>query len=399
MNIIFIEVMKEIKGLTGLRGYAALWVFFLHATWGQIGESYAMKIFRLGGSGVVIFFVLSGFILSYVYIPQFLNKEINFMQFIRARIARVYSLHLFILFYYVIGYYIGLYKITLNDNLYTFFLNLGLIQSWGFTDLVSWNQAAWSISTELFAYLLFPFYIVQLYRLNTLQLLLSIVFVIFLMTYSPYNIFIEWAKYNQLIRTNGQQFAYGLSLVQFQYIFLIGCVLFCVTDRIKKYRINFLALYDVATLTGVSLIFYWCTFIKGDLSLIQSSIASSLIIFGISNDTGLSKIIFGNRIIHFIGKISFSLYLSAAAIEILAKCFIYPLPLWLNLLLCISASTLLYYLIELPAQRFILGKDMCYIDTINLYKNINKLVSKIIQKINNGFTVILDKKKSTDILK
>lgn len=39
-----------------------------------------------------------------------------------------------------------------SDNSYAFLLNVFLIQAWGFTDLVSWNQPSYSISTEMFAY-------------------------------------------------------------------------------------------------------------------------------------------------------------------------------------------------------------------------------------------------------
>ncbi|QCS24280.1 hypothetical protein FEC77_03590 [Rickettsia parkeri] len=52
-------------------------------------NSIGMNIARLGSLGVVIFFVLSGFILCYVY-----NTRLSFLF---ARIARVYPLHLFML--------------------------------------------------------------------------------------------------------------------------------------------------------------------------------------------------------------------------------------------------------------------------------------------------------------
>ena len=36
-------------------------------------------------------------------------------------------------------------------------LSLFLVQNWGFSSELAWNDPAWSISTEVFAYLLFPF--------------------------------------------------------------------------------------------------------------------------------------------------------------------------------------------------------------------------------------------------
>ncbi|AJQ51922.1 hypothetical protein UQ52_04270 [Rickettsia conorii subsp. raoultii] len=70
-----IDNLKEIKGLTGLRGYAALWVFFLYATYNWSGNSIGMNIARLGGLRVVIFlcypalFYVMYIILDFIRIP------------------------------------------------------------------------------------------------------------------------------------------------------------------------------------------------------------------------------------------------------------------------------------------------------------------------------------------
>lgn len=186
--------MKEIKELTGLRGYAALWVFFLHATYGWSGCSLVMDIARLGGLGVVVFFVLSGFILCYVYDTKFYMHVVNYKSFLFARIARVYPLHLFMLIVVLIQSFYYPNIMLPSDNIYTFILNLFLIQSWGFTDLVSWNQPSWSISTEMFAYLLFPFLISYMQRLSILKLLLMLLFVSYWIIYAPYVSLINWMQ-------------------------------------------------------------------------------------------------------------------------------------------------------------------------------------------------------------
>jgi peptidoglycan/LPS O-acetylase OafA/YrhL len=39
-------------------------------------------------------------------------------------------------------------------------MSLFLVQNWGFTGLIAWNVPAWSISTEWFAYLIFPILVI-----------------------------------------------------------------------------------------------------------------------------------------------------------------------------------------------------------------------------------------------
>ena len=66
--------MTEIRALTGLRGIAAIIVFFAHTreTLGSRGLSLQVpmliqRLFLSGGRQVDIFFVLSGFILALIY--------------------------------------------------------------------------------------------------------------------------------------------------------------------------------------------------------------------------------------------------------------------------------------------------------------------------------------------
>ncbi|MGX6960451.1 MAG: acyltransferase family protein [Rickettsia endosymbiont of Pentastiridius leporinus] len=350
-----IETIKEIKGLTGLRGYAALWVFFLHATYGWSGDSIGINIARPGGLGVVIFFVLSGFILCYVYNTKFYTNTINYKSFLLARIARVYPLHLFMLLFVLIQSFYFPNSILPSDNFYTFFLNIFLIQAWGFTDLVSWNQPSWSISTEMFAYLLFPFLILFMQRLSIIKLLMVLILIFYWIIFSPYASFIDWMQAHKWIGTEGKQFAYGKSLIMFLGVFIFGCVIFFVTEYIKFLKLNYI-IYDIIMFTGVMVFVYIFTVIKAETAeaFWYTSIGSALIIIGISKDEGLSKIIFGNPITHFLGQISYALYLSALTTEyFVAHYWIYPTPLWLKLFTAVIAATILHYIIELPVRKLI----------------------------------------------
>src|SRR5258708_23148097 len=74
------------------------------------------------------------------------------------RVARIYPLHVLTLFLFVGLTLLGIADSTLTStgNLSDFFYNLFLVQAWGVTDHLSFNSPAWSISAELFCYILFP---------------------------------------------------------------------------------------------------------------------------------------------------------------------------------------------------------------------------------------------------
>ncbi len=98
--------MKEIRALTGLRGVAALIVFFAHTRETLETRGLAVhvpqlleRLFLSGGRQVDIFFVLSGFILTMIYRDQFATSVTggSWASFLQRRVARVWPLHLFML--------------------------------------------------------------------------------------------------------------------------------------------------------------------------------------------------------------------------------------------------------------------------------------------------------------
>ncbi|WP_283195482.1 acyltransferase [Rhizobium sp. AN80A] len=339
--------MREIRSLTGLRGYASLWVFFLHAMYGWPEGSFLVKIASLGGAGVIVFFVLSGYILSLTYADRFRDESAGYRNFVIARLARVYPLHLFTLFAFAFLVWLGYLEKMPTDNAYTFILNVLLIQSWGFTDLVSWNQPSWSISTEFFAYLMFPLFIARLTK-ATFVFLAAVATALACLIYFPiYDLSLKYAGITDGVR----QFQFGSSLLSFFWVFAAGCTLYSFARRIRSNAL----ISDLSTFAGLLFLVVSCLTTQSGLSLWQGTIASVLIIFGIRNDTGISAMVFANPIIHFIGRVSFALYLCASSVEWTARHYVNPLPLWANLALSLGVATALHYLVEVPARNAIRG--------------------------------------------
>jgi len=135
--------------LTSFRFIAALLVFLHHV---GIGLPY-----RFGYMGVSFFFLLSGFILTYKYSGSFHTLEARrLVAFYTARIAKIYPIHI-LTFLAAVPYYFFI-PLSHEPVLYVFqaATNLLLIHSFIPFGNISFNGVSWSLSDELFFYMLFP---------------------------------------------------------------------------------------------------------------------------------------------------------------------------------------------------------------------------------------------------
>ena len=152
----------QLNSLTSLRFVAALMVVLSHLEFldeNKIGPIswLAQNVFREGYVGVTFFFVLSGFILSHSYANKMRAGRGGTQQFVHARIARIFPIHLLTAFIAL-----PLSLIWRQESGSTLVgslgVNLALMQAWvpRSTWYFSFNTPAWSLSVELFFYLAFP---------------------------------------------------------------------------------------------------------------------------------------------------------------------------------------------------------------------------------------------------
>ena len=142
--------MYEIKSITGLRWFAAASVFMYHfgtPTW----FPNSFKNFQFNGFfGVQFFFVLSGYVLTIRYT----DKPLETKGYLLARFARIAPM-------YFIGLLIGTAYYAnrpVNFDLRLFLEHIFGLQAWNkdFDRVASFNGPAWTISVEMFFYILFP---------------------------------------------------------------------------------------------------------------------------------------------------------------------------------------------------------------------------------------------------
>ena len=139
----------EIKKLNSIRAFAALYVMIAHLMLEIFKGSSFIFLFKFGQEAVMLFFLLSGFVISISY---FKNPNINFGSYFIKRFRRIY----FPVFCtYIIS---GMVYFKLNDSLNLSFSqiigNLLMLQDFKAAKPGVWvdplfdNGPLWSLSYE-----------------------------------------------------------------------------------------------------------------------------------------------------------------------------------------------------------------------------------------------------------
>jgi peptidoglycan/LPS O-acetylase OafA/YrhL len=165
--------MLPLDSLTALRFFAALYVLIFHRRVKGGGEVDVLhRIIAHGYVAVPLFFVLSGFVLAYKYVATDGRVRTSAPAFYAARFARIYPVYLlaFVLFTPTA---FRTRAIPAEQWMTTIASTLTLTQSW--TERISWNKPGWTVSTEAFFYLAFPFLVPAVRRLRGSRLLWAVV--------------------------------------------------------------------------------------------------------------------------------------------------------------------------------------------------------------------------------
>lgn len=169
----------EIKALSGLRIVAAVWVVLFHfrPLLAQVAPDFTAALAPLldcGAQGVDLFFILSGFVLTWNYLDRMGQSwsARTTLRFLWLRLARVWPVYLvtmhlaagWIIFTRSVGHVPSPAVDQLTATSYL--RQLLLVQLWfePYFDGTSWDGPAWSISAEWLAYLLFGGLILVIFR-------------------------------------------------------------------------------------------------------------------------------------------------------------------------------------------------------------------------------------------
>lgn len=310
-----------------------------------------------GNLGMTLFFILSGFVITYNYSSSILDKG-GVKTFLIARIARLFPLYLlFIVFISVVNLmFLNIEPSSAYASLVP--MNLMAVQSWFYGEVlgVYWHSSlvygnvAWSISTEVFLYLVFVPLSLIFFRGDKCGYILSFLFIAFL-------ILIRVLMINVDLPPSEHFWLNFISPYGRMSEFMIGvflCHIYWNLNNSITKRIQ-LTLCILLFAFGTFLILYYNDTSSTYVSSIFISMASIIGLSLLPSSDDLKPLSF-QYWLHGLGLISYSVYLIHA---ILFPVFRYlqmngllGFAIFLLILMCLSYMS--YRFIERPAQKFIL---------------------------------------------
>jgi peptidoglycan/LPS O-acetylase OafA/YrhL len=314
----------KLKGLNELRAIAALAVLYFHVRVSFLEMRVSDRGFlKLGNSGVLLFYVMSGFLITYLLLQEKRDKlRVDIVKFYMRRILRIWPLYFFYLIAVVVAAESGLIKVEYQrESLIYFLLFAANVPFWLGGRFLPELGHYWSLGVEEQFYLFWP-WIVRKSR-NVLRAILVL--------------FVAWFAFKVLAR--GREIvlhADDTRLYRFFNVFcfhtmalggMAACVLFEARTKVlalARHRLTQALAWTVYGLTAFNLIGSVCPAVI--FSEVFGLSTAVVILNAVSNPKPLIPI--SNRWLDFIGQISFGVYVYHPLVIQLVKTYAKPLFLF-----------------------------------------------------------------------
>lgn len=332
-----------IKSLTSFRFITAFVVFLFHCRihfdW-KVGSKLVDKFILNGATFMTGFFVLSGFIMAHVYSNTDFTKRENIFNFYLKRFAKIYPTYAFA----TIMYFIFFHDYTSEQISRVLATNPFLFQGF-FPNIfaIGINGGTWSLSVEMFLYFLFPFLI--LLSAKSPKILVAS---FLLASIASFNVHMDKSEYiyaNPIFRVPD---------------FMCGMGFYFLKDKFEKIKFT-----NLLHLLIVILLIYFCRILGSDKNQYMGGQFVIVSLFGawIAMVYHSKSKIYNNKILEYLGLISYSFYLwQFVAMEFAKKLIeFYPdvslhLVLLMAFVLNLTISALSYNFLEERTRKYILAK-------------------------------------------
>ncbi|MGY3234492.1 MULTISPECIES: acyltransferase family protein [unclassified Bradyrhizobium] len=342
---------SELRALTGLRGVAATTIALAHLHQAFPGDNGIL----MWHSVVDLFFCLSGFTLSYVYS----RGEFRFSSYLTARFARIYPLYFFTLIIaataWIVPGSVNLTSYPPTSAWTDFLLQTLMLNSWPIIgSSVHWNPTAWSISIEWFCYLLlFPLLLLRKAPRSS-RIRLSCMIVLPALSYYFFVSYFDASLFNPEVHFPRSQLSYWVNLYRGILGFTAGWVVFASfeqRDRIYEFCTKFATL--IWSVIAVTL----CLIYSGLINPQALVFFFPFIVLAAARSDSLTSRLLGSTFLHFLGVISYSIYMMHIVVLVLFVGVFHAIDGWPTFLFAIGmvflVSIATYFAIEVPARSAI----------------------------------------------
>lgn len=335
---------SDVPHLTGVRAVAAALVLLLHLD--QVNGRHMDGFFppiAQGYLGVDVFFILSGMIISHVYANSPAVSTLSgYATFIWYRFARLYPIHLLTL---VALFGMVAAKGLLNTNFWTLeTLPFHLLMLHAWQAEVSWNVPAWSISAEWAAYVLFPAFAFFILRDGKSLLGLAVVVTLF-----------AWFHFETSDVGLARSFFGIPAASRVLAEFALGVIIY----RAIKHREPAIAFDFIAVAAFLGALFAHETHSTVQVLLLGIFLGSAAL------SAGVLRTFLASRLVVFLGKISYAVYMIHFPIIKLIQNFnqyfglespaapigVLLVVIWATVIVLLAA--LVYRYFEIPTQRWL----------------------------------------------
>lgn len=346
---------RKVPALTGIRFFAALYVFIMHygaTALEKAGAPQPINVFlHNGGFGVSVFFVLSGFILAHAHREAFAAPA-DYANYLVSRFARLYPVYLFAL---ALALPLALAHPRIRLDARTAAAVLAMVQSW--TDAFAhsgyaWIMQAWTLSVEFFFYLFFPFLINLLRRLGGVTLLLLCVLDAGFMILGGTTSVTPWIDFGGNVHEPAWPLYLPLPLVR-SGEFVFGMLLQTLVSRAGQAR--------GSTGSAACVLLTAATAVLLSLGMNPMLISAATVFAGLLialiyvSDNGFTRLL-GSRALVLLGSASYALYLLEGPCHAyLNRLLPAPYSHLLALPVTLAAAILTWRYVEEPARRYVSG--------------------------------------------
>lgn len=365
--------MPTIRALTGLRIVAALWVVLFHfrpLIWQASPrlEDDLAPLFDAGAQGVDLFFILSGFVLTWNYLDRMgpcwsTRASLHFLWLRLSRVLPIYLVTMHIAAAWIIfTLHVGDVPSPDADKLtaINYVRQLFMVQLWfePFFDRTSWDGPAWSISAEWLAYLVFCVLAVVIFRIAAVSRARTLFMLAFLAALPP----------TVLLLGSGVLYTPWSWLPRIIAQFIAGALACAAVRRLRlgdtaRRGAGYLSVLLV--LTMVALLYYFDA--RPVAGMVDSGGLVALmfmpLVVTLAIGVGVLPTLLSTRLLVYGGQISFSLYMIHEPVHtawnwavqqytIVMEKPVAKLAVVGLIAAAIGAAMLLYHLVEEPTRRW-----------------------------------------------